>query len=82
MLSEHCFKRLPKFSTMKIFRAVGLGVGLLILKIIMPDVFSGLEHALVKFFSVLADVMGKFPNPADQSAMIYPHAVPMPGHYY
>jgi hypothetical protein len=56
-------------------------LGLLILKIIMPDVFSGLEHTLVKFFSVLTDVMGQFPNSADQSAMIYPHAVPL-GHYY
>jgi hypothetical protein len=63
---------------MGIFKAVGLGIGLLILRIIMPDVFSGLEAALVKFFSVLADVMGQFPHGGDQAAMIYPHAVPMP----
>lgn len=63
---------------MGILRAVGFGIGLIILRILMPDVFSGLEAALVKFFSVLVDVMGQFPNPADQTAMIYPHAVPMP----
>lgn len=63
---------------MKIFDAVGFGIGLLILKIIMPDVFSGLEHSLVRFFGVLADVMGKFPNGTDQMATIYPHALPLP----
>ncbi|HEY4512185.1 MAG TPA: hypothetical protein VJH63_00825 [Candidatus Paceibacterota bacterium] len=63
---------------MKILSAIGFGIGLIILKIIMPEVFSGLEEALVKFFSVLTDVMGKFPSASDQSAMIYPHAVPIP----
>ncbi|HEY4512744.1 MAG TPA: hypothetical protein VJH63_03770 [Candidatus Paceibacterota bacterium] len=60
---------------MKILSAIGFGIGLIILKIIMPDVFSGLEHTLVKFFLVLQEIMGKFPDSAGQTASILPHAV-------
>jgi len=44
----------------------------------MPDVFNGLEATLIKFFQVLVSVMGQFPDAIDQTAMIYPHAVPQP----
>lgn len=64
---------------MQIFRAIGFGLFLIILRVVMPDVFNGLESTLVKLFQVLADSMGQFPHvTVDQTAMIYPHAVPLP----
>lgn len=75
MLSSIAIKRPSKFLFMGILRAIGFGIGLIILRVLMPDVFSGLESALVKFFSVLTEIMGKFPNSADQTASILPHAV-------
>ena len=42
---------------MKILRAVGFGIALIIIRILMPEVFNGLEHALVEFFSALTKTM-------------------------
>jgi hypothetical protein len=53
-------------------------IGLIVLKLLMPDVFTGLETTLVKFFTVTTSAMGQFPTSIDQTAMIYPHAVPLP----
>jgi hypothetical protein len=61
-----------------IFRAIGFGLFLIILRVVMPEVFNGLENTLIKFLQVLADSMGQFPHVTDQTAMIYPHAVPLP----
>lgn len=36
---------------MKILRAVGLGLAIIILKVSMPEVFAGFEHFLLSFFS-------------------------------
>ncbi len=51
---------------MKIFGALGLGLALVILKSIMPDVMSGFEGTLVSFFgitqSVLANVQSAIPH--------------------
>jgi len=53
-------------------------IGLIAIRILMPDVFTGLETSLVKFFAVATSAMGEFPHTLDQTAMIYPHAVKLP----
>lgn len=63
---------------MRIRSAVGMFIGLIVLKIMMPAVFTGLETSLVKFFTVTTGVMGQFPTSIDQTAMVYPHAVRLP----
>lgn len=37
---------------MGIFRALGLGVAIVILKLLVPEVMNGLEGTLVAFFGV------------------------------
>lgn len=63
---------------MRIRSAVGMIIGLIAIRILMPDVFTGLETSLVKFFAVATSAMGEFPHTLDQTAMIYPHAVKLP----
>jgi len=63
---------------MRIRSAIGMFIGLIVLKLLMPDVFTGLETSLVKFFTVATSAMGQFPSSIDQTALIYPHAVPLP----
>lgn len=57
------------------FRAIGFGITLIVLKVMMPDVFNGLESTLVKLFHILGDNLDHLPSMVDQTAMIYPHAV-------
>jgi len=38
---------------MGIFRAIGLGLGIVILKLLMPSVMSGFEGALSAFFGAV-----------------------------
>ena len=42
---------------MGIFKALGLGIAIVVLKLLMPDVFSGLEGALVAVFGLVQTVM-------------------------
>ena len=42
---------------MKILGAVGLGLTIVIVKILMPDVLHGIEKTLVEFFDLLEGVM-------------------------
>jgi hypothetical protein len=74
----HNYSSTLKYIAMAIFRAIGFGFFLIILRIVMPDVFNGLETVLIKFFQVLGNIMGQFPSDIGQTAMIYPHAVPQP----
>ncbi len=48
---------LPKKRIMGIFKALGLGLAILILKLLMPDVVSGLEGTLSSFFGVTETVL-------------------------
>lgn len=41
---------------MKIFRAIGLIIGIIGLKILMPKVFGAFEHTLLSFFDVVQGV--------------------------
>ena len=42
---------------MPFWRAIGLGIGLVIIRILMPDVFEGLNDTLTAFFSTIKEVM-------------------------
>ncbi len=42
---------------MGIFKALGLGLTILILKLLMPDVMSGLEGTLSAFFGVTQAIL-------------------------
>jgi hypothetical protein len=43
---------------MGIFKALGLGLTIVILKLLLPDVMSGIEGTLVAFFSVTEKLLG------------------------
>ncbi len=42
---------------MGIFKALGLGLTIVILKLLMPDVMSGLEGTLSAFFGVTQEIL-------------------------
>lgn len=44
---------------MKILGAIGLGLTIIILKFLMPQVFHGIENTLVSFFTLLEGVLTK-----------------------
>jgi len=39
-------------STMRILRAVGLGIGILVIQWLTPDLFEGLQASLLEFFKM------------------------------
>ena len=43
---------------MGIFKALGLGLTIVILKLLMPDVMSGFEGTLTAFFGVTQSILG------------------------
>jgi hypothetical protein len=44
---------------MKILGALGLGLAILILRSLMPEVFQALEHTLLVFFNLAGSLLGK-----------------------
>ena len=38
---------------MKILRVIGLGLAIIILRFLVPDIFHALEHTLLSFFDIL-----------------------------
>lgn len=38
---------------MKILRVVGLGLAIIVLRVLEPDIFHALEHTLLSFFDIL-----------------------------
>lgn len=57
---------------MGIFRAIGLGIGIIILKLLVPEVFSALQTTLVTFFDVLQSILAQAPT--DFSHLPLPNA--------
>lgn len=56
ILASHQNNQAPfKNTRMGILRAIGLGIGIIVLKLLMPDVFEGLEDTLIAFFHVLKE---------------------------
>jgi hypothetical protein len=46
------------FHTMKINRAIGLGIGILVLQILMSEVFNGFEETLLATFDTTQTALG------------------------
>lgn len=69
---------------MGILRAIGLAVAIIVLKLLMPEVFEGLEATLIALFSALQDAIVTSGDVWKQGAAVsvpfYPH-VPVPGNY-
>ena len=42
---------------MKVLGAIGLGLAIVVIKILMPDGFDGIERTLVQFLALLEGVM-------------------------
>ena len=42
---------------MGIFRAIGLGIGIIILSRLMPEVYGAFEEVLLKFFGMLNSIL-------------------------
>ncbi len=57
---------------MKILRAIGLGLTIIMLKFLIPQVFAGFENTLLVFFDVLQSVLGTAKNLA-QVGVALPH---------
>ena len=69
---------------MGILRAIGLAVAIIVLKLLMPTVFEGLEATLIALFHALQEALATsgeaFTQGATVSVPFYPH-VPIPGNY-
>lgn len=42
---------------MRFWKAIGLGIGLLVIRVLMPEVFTGIEDTLLALFSALRDAL-------------------------
>lgn len=66
------------------FRAIGLVIALIAVRLVMPTVFHAFEHALVSFFELTGNIFAFMPtNMATQmsalgSANYIPKAAPLP----
>lgn len=48
---------LSPHTIMRIFGAVGLGLTIVVLKVLMPRVFDGIEESLIRFFELVSMVL-------------------------
>lgn len=67
------------------FRAIGLVIGLIAVRVIMPEVFHAFEHAAVAFFSLVGDIFAFSPQSVTQLGSVgnvnyIPSAAPLPAH--
>jgi hypothetical protein len=65
---------------MKIFRAIGLIIALIALRLIMSDVFHALESSLVSFFGALQR-FADFADPHGFTANTFESLAPQLPHY-
>jgi len=49
---------------MKIMRVIGLGLTIIMLKFLIPQIFAGLENTLLAFFDSMQAVLGTAKNVA------------------
>lgn len=47
---------------MKIFRALGLGIGIIVLKFLAPEIFSALEKTLITLFETVENILVQSQN--------------------
>lgn len=57
---------------MKIFEAIGLGLTLIIVKILMPEVFNALANTILMFFKFLQFVLSFAGKPAVMTSVLLP----------
>lgn len=62
---------------MKMFRAIGLAIAIITLRVLAPDVWHSLETTLVMFFSTLQKAMALVPTDFLQGNAIGIPYVPM-----
>ncbi len=48
------------------FKAIGFVIGLIAIRVLMPDVFHAFEHTLIKFFSLVNEVFAYTPQSVTQ----------------
>ena len=46
-------------TTMKILGALGLGLGIIIIRSLVPDIFQALENTLLQFFHLASSLLDK-----------------------
>ena len=51
------------------FRAIGLVIGLIAVRVFLPDLFNAFEHAAVAFFNLVEQVFTHAPNSVIQSGV-------------
>ncbi len=44
------------------FRAIGFVIGLIAIRVLMPDVFHATEHALIQFLTMASDIIAHAPT--------------------
>ncbi|HEY1037310.1 MAG TPA: hypothetical protein VGE62_01885 [Candidatus Paceibacterota bacterium] len=65
------------------FKAVGLVIGLIAIRVLMPDVFNAFQHAAIAFFSLVSQVFAYAPQDVTQLGSVgyanyVPQAAPLP----
>lgn len=65
------------------FKAIGFVIGLIAIRVLMPDVFHAFEHAVVSFFHLADQVFVVAPNSVTQMGSVgivnyIPPAAPLP----
>ena len=64
----------PHHNTMRILRAIGLGIALVVLKLVIPAVFAAGEQTLITFFETADSILKQ----AQQAAQTFPISPPRP----
>ena len=59
---------------MKIFRVIGLGLAIIIIRYLMPDLFHAIENTLLVFFDVLQSVLSVSKDSLTGTAYMYPNS--------
>ncbi|MBU3668904.1 MAG: hypothetical protein FGM57_02970 [Candidatus Taylorbacteria bacterium] len=52
------------------FKAIGFVIGLIAIRVLMPDVFHAFESSLVSFFSLTQEVFAIAPNAVTQTGSV------------
>ncbi len=55
---------------MKILRSIGLGIAIITLKLVVPDIWHALEATLITFFNTLQKILAATPGDVLQSNVI------------
>jgi hypothetical protein len=63
-------KSLLRFNNMKILRAIGLGLTIIMLKFLVPKIFTGFENMLLTFFDTLTLVLGQTQNAMNAASIM------------